>query len=263
MFFALVASLFVEAEELALWELGFGFGGLHQPYYVGTKQTRGEVFPVVIPVYRGDIFKADDKGMRAEFFKNDRYKIDVSADFSFSVDSDDIDLRKGMNDIGNLLELGPSLEYKLFQNEVDSWLLKFPVRIVTEIDDRNLSSSGISFAPSLSLEKKIKDSSVKLGISISLKLGDEKYNSIYYSVAPRYQTIDRPSYDARSGYAGSRFQLALTSKANDNLLVFFLRYDNINGAVFDDSPLVEVKDSVTLGFIYNRYFFKSKKLVYR
>jgi len=125
----------VNAKELPLWELGFGAGALHQSYYTGTKQTRSSAFPVVLPIYRGDFFKSDDKGIRAQLFKDDRFKLDVSFDFSFSVDSEDIDLRRGMDDIGNLLEVGPSLELTLFEDESDRWFLKLPIRSVIEIDD--------------------------------------------------------------------------------------------------------------------------------
>jgi len=58
-------------------------------------------------------------------------------------------------------------------------------------------------------------------------------------------------------------QLSLTSKSKKNLLVLFVRYDNINGAVYDDSPLVEANDNTTVGFLYTRYLLSSKQLVSR
>lgn len=260
---SLVVVLSSEAKELPLWEVGLGAGGLHQSYYTGTKQTRSYAFPIILPVYRGDLFKSDDKGIRAELFEDDRFKLDLSVDFSFAVDSDDIDLRRGMADIGSLIEVGPSLEVRLFENESDKWFLKLPIRSVTEVDDSELESAGYNFSPTLALEKKLLKTSWKLGVSLAFQFGDQDYNSIYYSVAPEFATTERSAYEAESGYAGSRFQFALTSKSPKNLLVLFLRYDNISGAVFDDSPLVETKDNITLGFIYSRYLLKSKQVVTR
>ncbi len=251
------------AKELPLWEVGLGLGGLHQSYYTGTEQTRSYLFPVIIPVYRGDFLKSDDKGIRAQLFKDDRYKLDVSLDYSFPVDSDDIDLREGMPDIGSLIEIGPSLEVKLSESEIGTWFLKFPLRVVTEVDDREFDSAGYNFSPALSFEKKFSGSSWKLGTSLSFKYGDEKYNSIYYTVDYQYAIESRPAYKAENGYAGARFQLALSSKTDHDLWVLFLRYDNIDGAVYDDSPLVETNENVTFGFIYSRYLFKSKTMVTR
>lgn len=265
MFFTAFLSAFsyVNAEELPLWEVGLGLGGLHQSYYTGTEQTKSYLFPVIIPVYRGDFLKSDDKGIRAQLFEDERYKLDFSLDYSFPVDSDDIDLREGMPDIGSLIEVGPSLEIRLAENQQSKWFLKFPVRFVTEFEDREFDYAGYNVSPTLSLEKRFTDSSWKLGASLSFKYGDEKYNSIYYRVASQYATDDRSAYAADSGYAGTRLQLALTSKTSHDLWVLFMRYDNINGAVFDDSPLVETDDNLTVGFIYSRYIFKSKTMVSR
>jgi len=250
-----------ETKELPLWELGFGAGGLHQSYYTGTQQTRSYAFPIVLPVYRGDFLKSDDKGVRAQLFEDDIFKLDFSFDFSFALRSDDVDLRRGMDDIGSLIEVGPALEIKLFEDESSKWFLKLPLRSVTEVDDGRFSSAGYNFSPAISLEKKFAGSSWEVGASLALQFGDQKYNSIYYSVAPEFATVNRSTYEAGSGYAGSRFQLALTSRTPKNLLVLFLRYDNISGAVYDDSPLVEIKDNTTVGFIYGRYLLKSKQLV--
>lgn len=261
LFFSFLMVFRAEAKELPLWELGLGPGALHQSYYTGTKQTRAYAFPVVLPVYRGDFFKSDDKGMRLQLFKDDRYKLDLSSDFNFAVDSDDIDLREGMPDIGSLLEVGPFFEFKFWEAERQRWFIRLPFRAVTEIDDGNFDSAGYIFSPTLALEKKFSGTSWRLGASVTAKFGDKKYNSIYYTVGPAFATAERSAYEAGSGYTGSRLQLALSSKSPNNLLVLFMRYDNIKDAVFDDSPLVETNDNVTVGFIYSRYFFKSTQTV--
>ncbi len=249
------------SEKLPLWELGLGFGGLHQSYYTGTKQTRGYVFPVILPVYRGDFFKSDDKGLRAQLFEDERYKLDFSLDFNFSVDSDDIDLREGMDDIGSLLQIGPSFEVSLYSNRTSDWKLNLPLRAAFEIDDSNVDSAGYSFSPSFSFERKFSTVPLKLGLSLGVQFGDKEYNEIYYGVDAEFATANRPAYEASSGYSGARFQTAITSKTKSRLIVLFARYDNISGAVFDDSPLVETDENLTVGFIYSKYLLKSKTLV--
>lgn len=266
------------ADELPLWELGLGIGGLHQSCYTGTRQTCSYTFPLILPVYRGDFFKSDDKGMRAQLFKDNRYKLDVSADFNFAVSSDDIELREGMPDIGNLLQVGPSIEVTTSQTEYSKWYLDFPLRAVIEINDNKFNYAGYNFSAGLVFEHTFSSVPWRLSALISAQLGDENYNDIYYSVAPAFATPTRPHYDTASGYAGSRLQLAITSKTKsikakttgkknskkkNSLWVFFLRYDNINGAVYDDSPLVEKNENITVGLLYSHYIARSKTTVLR
>ena len=256
-------SVSVNSKELPLWELGVGFGALHQSCYTGTNQTCSYAFPILLPVYRGDFLKADDKGFRAQLFKDDRYKLDLSADFNFAVESDNLDLREGMEDIGNLLQIGPSIEVTTYKDKYDKWYINLPVRFVFEIDDSDVDSVGYNFSPGLVYEHKFPETSWRIGTSVYAQYGSQEYNEIYYGVDEQFATSTRSAYEADGGYSGARLQLALTSKTPKNLLVFFLRYDNISGAVFDDSPLVETDDNLTVGFLYSRYVLKSKTMVDR
>ncbi len=251
-------------EQLPLWELGLGLGGLHQPYYVGTDQTRTFAFPVPVPVYRGRVFKSDDDGMRAELIKDQRFKLDLSLDFNLAVDSSDVDLRQGMDDIGSLLQIGPSLQFKLGGGAQDEWLLNLPVRANLEFDD-GIDGAGYTFAPNLTYFNHFtwRDKPWRAGVAIGPQFGSKDYQNTYYGVAPEFATPERPEFEADSGYSGSRLLLSLRSKDKDRLWVWFLRYENISGASFEDSPLVETSDGLSVGFIYSRFLFKSKQTVSR
>ena len=264
-YLALMVLLLLSAASLAkerpLWELGLGLGGLYQSCYTGTEQGCHYGFPVLLPVYRGDFFQSDDKGLRAQLLKNPRYQLDLSADFNFAVDSDEIDLREGMPDIGHLLELGPSMEVTAYQGAYHQWYFNFPLRAVFEIDGREIDGAGYSFSPGLVMEQRLANAPWRLGASLAAQFGSEYYHGIYYRVDPRYARLGRPAYQASSGYGGARLQLSLTSKTDKHLWVLFARYDAIDGAVFVDSPLVETQHNITLGFLYSRYLFKSKTMV--
>jgi len=67
-------------------------------------------------------------------------------------------------------------------------------------------------------------------------------------------------YASSGGYTGYRASSSLVSKNNKRLLVLFLRYENIDNAVFKDSPLIETNDNLIAGFVYNHYLFKSDKV---
>ncbi len=250
------------AQELPLWELGLGFGGLHQPFYPGSDETRNLLFPVPLPIYRGNIVKADDDGVRAELKLSDRVKFDMSLDFNFAIDSDDVELRDGMDDIDSLLQIGPSLEVSLKQTEQSQWLLKLPFRAAVSFGD-GVEGLGYNFAPNITYFRKFefKGQPWRFSAAVGPSFGSSEYNNVFYGVDSEFVTEIRPEYESDSGYAGARTLLTLKSQNSKRLLVWFLRYDNIDGAKFDDSPLVANSGRLSAGFVYSHFFWKSKRFV--
>lgn len=251
------------AEDLPLWEIAIGAGGISQAYYTGTKQRRSYNFPVIFPVYRGDFLKSDDRGFRAEFFKKPNVKLEMSMDFNLGVVSENVDLRQGMADVPNQWQVGPSLEVTLARNERSKWLLNLPARAVFAVDSDATDISGYNFSPNLSYSRYFSTGSIpwRASIGTQVQFGTADYHRFYYEVAPQYATADRPAYEAEAGYSGARATFSLLSKTSRNLFIAFARYDNISGSVFDDSPLVETNENVTVGFLYAYYLFQSKKRV--
>jgi len=255
----------LQAEELPLWELGLGLGGLHQPYYVGTKDTRTFIFPVPVPVYRGSVLKSDDEGMRAELLNNDRYKLEMSLDFNLAIDSDDVALRNGMPDVDSRLQIGPSLEVNLHEGDSHQWLLNLPIRANFGISSDGIDESGFTFAPNITYFQDFDWDSKpwRAGVALGPQFGTRDYQNVYYGVDQAFATDVRPAYEASSGYSGSRLLMTLRSKNKDRLWVWFVRYENISGASFEDSPLVETNDGLSAGVIFSKFLFKSKKTVKR
>lgn len=263
LFGLLLVSSKSHAGEKPLWEVGVGFGGVNQAFYSGTNERRTIAFPVSAPIYRGKIFKSDDEGMRAEIIKDSRYKLDLSLDFNFSIDSDEIDLRQGMDDIGHLLQVGPSLEVNLKDTNEEKWLFRAPVRFATEILDRDISSAGFTISPGLTYYRffEAMERPWRLGLHGDVLFGSERYHDVYYSVEQRDANDSRAVYEADAGYSGYRFTASLMSNANRHLFVLFLRYEDIGDAVFADSPLVETNSNVTFGLLYSYSLFQSKTRV--
>lgn len=254
-----------QAEEKPLWELGIGIGALHQPYYVGTKDTRTYAFPAPLPVYRGNIFRSDEKGMRAQLIEEDRYELEMSLDFNLKIDSDDVDLREGMDDVDTMLQIGPSLEVTLAETEKTKWELNLPVRASFAIDSHGVDGSGYNFSPNITYYRQLQWGKTpwRAGVALGPQFATHKYQNVYYGVDDEFATADRPAYRADSGYAGSRLLLTMRSRNEDRLWVWFVRYENIDGAEFDDSPLVETNHGTSVGFIYSRFIFKSNQTVNR
>ena len=251
------------AEELPLWEVAVGAGSISQAYNTGTKQTRSYIFPVIVPVYRGDFLKSDDRGFRAEFFKKPNVKLELSMDFNLGIASKHVDLRRGMPDVPNQLQIGPSLEVTLAKSERRKWLLNLPARAVFAIDSDNTDIAGYNFSPNISYTRYFSTGSIpwRATFSTQLQFGTADYHRFYYEVEPEYATDKRPSYNVNTGYSGARATASFVSKTSRNLFAAFARYDNISGAVFDDSPLVETNENISVGLLYAYYLFQSKKQV--
>lgn len=252
-------------EELPRWELGLGLGGLSQPYYAGTRQRRNFLFPTPIPIYRGNILKSDEEGLRAELADNSNFQLNISMDFNPAVDSDKIELRQGMPDVDSRFQIGPSLVWKLKESTQSEWLVNFPLRASFSIGKNGVDDSGVNFSPNLTYYNYFdwQQQPWRFGFAIGPQFGTRDYQNLYYGVDPEFATDSRPAFSADGGYSGFRSLLTLRSKNRDRLWVLFLRYENIDGATFDDSPLIETNGGFSAGIIFSKFLMKSNSTVTR
>jgi outer membrane scaffolding protein for murein synthesis (MipA/OmpV family) len=254
----------VHAEELPLWEIALGGGALQVPEYRGSDDNRRIAFPFIYPVYRGDFLRVDDRGVRGVFYGSERVELDFSADANTSVNSDDASARAGMPDLDPTLQLGPLLQVRLWPDRPTRQVLSLnlPVRSVFAIGD-SIEQVGWTASPHLTFYQRVDlfDRRWRLGLSGGLEFGDEEFHDYYYQVEPEFATDTRPAYDANGGLGGTRFIASLVSRGKKSWMSFFARYDRLNQATFNDSPLVERNDGFTFGFIYARFIARSKRMV--
>lgn len=249
---------------LPLFELGLGVGGVSQPFYPGVSEQRNLAFPIPVPIYRGRTFKSDGRRVRAEVLGNARYELDVSTEFNLAVAADDVDLRKGMTDIGSLVQIGPALRINLWTSDQTQVKFNLPVRANIEIGgDRGFAERGFSIAPTISYRYEFEwlDAPWSANVALGPKFSSERFHDLYYGVSQPFAEENRAAFSVNGGYSGSRLSFSLRSRNKDRLWVWFLRYDNIAGSEFDDSPLVDTNDNVQVGFIYSRFVFRSKRRV--
>ena len=57
-------------------------------------------------------------------------------------------------------------------------------------------------------------------------------------MAPSEATATRPAYQAGGGYSGTQFIAALSKRFPRYWVGGYVRYDSLQAAAFDDSPLV-------------------------
>ena len=236
------------AESLPLWEAGAFVTGISQQAYPGASQRidRGLVLPFFI--YRGKFFRADQGTVGLRAIKTDTTEVDVGFGGAFGSNSNDIEARKGMPDLGTLVEFGPRVKWKLGDAPGNGRLrAEVALRGVFDLGD-SFKDKGIALEPELIYERAT-SGGWRYSTSLGLVFGDERLADTFYGVAPVYATASRPAYNAASGLIASRLSLSVTRALSPDLRVFgFARVASVEGAANLASPLVRQNTGSTIGF---------------
>lgn len=252
------------AEEKPLWEFGLGVFSIALPAYRGAVETLNDVLPIPYLIYRGEHFKADKDGVRGVLFDTDQFEVNLSVAASPPVSSRNVAVRQGMPDLNSSLELGPSVDLKLWRsagNDVNVKLF-LPVRAAMTLESEP-QFIGWQFTPRINIDV---DNPLGLrGWTLAMLggpvFGSREQHDYFYGVAPRFANEGRPAYDARAGYAGMQFTSALWKRFPSFWMGGFVRYDNLRGAVFENSPLVTQKSGFAGGVAISWIFSESSQKV--
>jgi outer membrane protein len=252
-------------EEEPLWELGAGLTLLQMPDYSGSDKNRLYLLPYPYFIYRGDILDIDEERISGRVFKTDRLLLDVSFFGQVPVESSGNEARQGMPDLDPTFQVGPSLEVSLWGKRHNPYhlYLFIPVRAVFSTDFSSLRHEGWVFGPRLVYEINDLFSSPHFDLDVSAgpTFADSAYHRYYYSVDPAYATPSRPAHSAGGGYSGTALTLGLSKTYQQVIFSAFVSVDLLQGAAFEDSPLVKTKVSFMSGFMVSWIFMKSAKTV--
>lgn len=258
------------AEQVPRWELGIGVGGVTMPDYRGSNESRNYLLPFPYGAYRLDWLKADRDGVNAKLFNTDRVELNMSLGASPPVRSKNNEARQGMPDIKPMVEVGPSLDFKLYRSAAQDvrMYLRLPVRGAMTAQ-ANPQWAGFVFSPKLNLDILAlgHPNTAKDGWNLGLVAGpifaDRRQNNYFYTVEDQYTSANRPAYQAHSGYAGTQFLTSLSRKYGKMWIGAYARWDTLRGASFEDSPLVRRKQYATAGFAVTWTFAESSEMVER
>ncbi len=261
----LPASNATWADSLPLWEVGVGVAGLSVPFYRGADQDKSYVLPLPYVIYRGERLKIDKSGIRGNVFSSDRVVLDFSLAGGVPVPKDEGGARAGMPSLDITLEVGPSLEMRLWKGEVvnhDVWL-QLPLRTAFSVGNAGIGHVGWIFAPFVEYtwRNERRHASWKANIAVGPIYADESYHDYFYTVDAVYATADRSAYQASGGYSGSRVSVGIQRRLGDLWFGVFGRYDTLQGAAFAASPLVKTREYHAMGFAMTWVFLKSKTQV--
>lgn len=254
--FLALAALPATAQQLPVFEAGIAGGGGWLPAYPASDQNRWRGLAVPYIIYRGNVFRADDGGLRARTSLADGIELSVSASGGVNASSDDVTARQGMPDLEWLGELGPNLRFTLWRGEDEAApqriVLDTPIRAVFSTDWSSVSFRGFTFAPDIAYEHMhFLSPFARLRVSAGVVFGTDRYADYFYDVAPQYARPDRPAYNAQAGYIGSRLSVSYRLPLSERFsVVAGGRVENFSGASNADSPLFrnEWNFSVVAGF---------------
>lgn len=244
-------------KENPKWELGVGIGGISLPHYRGSDQRSEYLAPIPYFRYNGERLKIDREGGSFYFYNSESLKFDISTAFSLPVDNKDNRAREGMENLGIILELGPRVEFNLYQSKNKDFRVRFALPLREAYDLSHTTAIGWVFSPYLQL--RYFDSGWESAVSAGPIWASEKYHDYFYEVSPQYATASRQSFNAQAGYSGSRLTLTLDKRFDKIFLGIFARYDDLHNASFIDSPLLKQNDSFMIGAALSWVFKSSKK----
>lgn len=254
-------------DKIPLWEVGIGYATLFLPDYRGASHDSVFFLPFPYVTYHGKLLKIDKSGIQGRIFGTDRIHLNLSIAGGVPVSSRNNEARAGMPNLDPTVEIGPSLDFGLWSSRgghTNLWF-KIPIRAVFSLSLSDTTQRGWVFAPFFEYE--YDDSPLlkhwDLGISVGPLFADPDYHNYFYQVKPIYATATRPTYDPGGGYSGSRITVTLDRRFGRFWIGGFIRYDNLSGAAFNDSPLVTGDDYIAGGFGVTWILATSKTMVDR
>jgi outer membrane scaffolding protein for murein synthesis (MipA/OmpV family) len=241
-------------------EFGLGALVLRVPDYRGSDRYDVQAYPIPYAAYRSERVQLTREGLRARLFTLDRLTASLSAALNLPGTHDNPD-RAGMRQIDPTFEAGPSLDYRLLDGADTRVRLRLPVRAAIAADGFRWKAIGWVAVPNAQLDHRDRVGAWDWFylVSAGAVFATQEYHEYFYEVAPQYAdpALSRPAYDARGGYGGARFNVSAALRRDRWRIGAFVSYDRLDGAVFEDSPLVKTENGVLAGIFLTYRLYAS------
>ncbi len=241
-----------EPPEKPLWEFVLFNGAAAIPHYRGSDEHSWYVVPLPYLIYRGEFLRINREGLRGVFLDTEHFETSIS--LSGAPPVDDNDAREGMPDLDAMFEVGPALKWHPFGRDPKNSLyfrLASRAAFSADVDDGpDVSYEGLKYSLNFICENNslFEEYDLGFGFNAGVDFSNSELHGYFYDVPTKYVRPERPFHEADGGYSGFSIAASLSKKLNDRFsLGFYSRWDNLSGAVYEDSPLVKKDDNFTVG----------------
>jgi outer membrane scaffolding protein for murein synthesis (MipA/OmpV family) len=233
------------------FEWGAGFLSLYGNHYRGSDQAKFWFFPMPYFTYSSKLIEAEPSFVRGIFFRSDWFTFKLSLMLGPNAESKNNRARSGMPSLDYTIELGPMFIFHLWSTEDKIMRLNFevPMRGIFATDLSYIRHVGLFTVPYLSLKHSntIQSWNWSSEVTLSPMYADANYHDYFYGVSQQYARADRALYKAHGGYSGFQTALVFNKRFENVVVIPFIRWDYLDRAVFEDSPLVKTKNYIISG----------------
>lgn len=207
--------------KLPKLDVGLAFGAFYNSDYPGSDESRLRTITLPYIIYRGEIVRNDNSGLRGIFVNNPSLEFNLSAGAAFPARSSENDARTGMPDLDWMGQIGPQLVLHLNKSKAVRWDLLVPIRWVFSTDLRSWDSRGALFNPEIRVRGGVPfDRYMFISFSAGPVWTTESLSDYIYEVPSNYAAAERPAYDAVAGYSGIESVLSVNRKLSDDFLIY-------------------------------------------
>ena len=249
-----------DLQELPLFELGAASINSWTHDYPGASQ--GQFRPIVVPtiVYRGESFRSDSDGSRARLFNEKKYEFSMSFGGNFPVNSADNNARRGMEDLGLIIQMGPRFMYFL-KNEKDLKVyFDIAARTGFATGETWRAWRGVGLTGDIGINYRQKWGTHELFLLLYTSAASYELHKYFYEVKAKDVTANRKAYHSRSGYLGTNFLVGYAKDFSKKLSIFTgAGISFLDGHVNSRSPLFreKINAKAVIGIKYTIIFSES------
>ena len=238
--------------------LGGGAVTFTRPDYRGSKDYSTLALPSPYVDYYSRKLELTREGLLVKLLDRDNLHLRISGSGTYPGDDTQDGVREGMPELLPTFGLGPSLDWDIATTDDVEWKLRLPVRAVVASDFSRFDFIGWETSPNLYVRRESSFGDYELSTAATLGpvFVTGKHHRYYYEVKPQFATPTRPAYNVSGGYSGTHLGLSTGLKKGKWFLGISAGYDFLDGATFDDSPLVETRHSFTVGVALFYKFWK-------
>ncbi len=247
--FALLLSLSLPAAAESQPRLEVGVGGAVAAVatYRGSSHYGAVALPFPYFAYRGERLRVGRQGAGFRALRWYDFHVGVSGAVAVPGHGGEDPARDGMPDLDPTLEFGPSLDWRRIAGDT-AWCICVPIRFATATDGEHWRTIGWLAHPQIRF-RRVTEGAFTLTTTAVFgpKFADHRYHDYFYQVRPGFATAGRPAFDAAGGYSGVGAGLSLYARKGSWGTGVGVIGDWLEGASFEDSPLVTTDTSFSVG----------------